>query len=111
MIGQRYTEEDITYLRPDIEDVSMRKKASPRLRATFIEIVDNQIAANDPPEARQTLERLKAQGISTLDAKLYIAQAIAIEIFDMVKEKQDYSSERYIANLLRLPEPPWDDEE
>lgn len=47
----------------------MKKKSSPeesnpRLKASFLEVVDNQLRANDPPETRQTLDRLIAEGIS-----------------------------------------------
>ena len=44
---------------------------NPRLKASFLEVVDNQLKANDPPETRQTLDRLIAQGISQEDAKTY----------------------------------------
>jgi hypothetical protein len=37
-------------------------KTNPRLKAMIMEVVDNQLGANDPPEARSTLERLIAEG-------------------------------------------------
>ena len=42
-------------------------KANPRLKASFLEVVENQLKANDPPETKQTLDRLVAQGISRDD--------------------------------------------
>ena len=51
-------------------------------KALIIEVVDNQIRDNDPPEARQTLDRLMVEGISRDDAKIYIAQAVCVEIWD-----------------------------
>jgi len=51
------------------------EEGNPRLKTTFLQIVDNQLKANDPPETRQTLDRLLAQGFSREDAKIYIAQA------------------------------------
>lgn len=53
---------------PQKEGANMAKKpkheeSNPQLRASFLEVVDNQLKANDPPETRQTLDRLIAQGI------------------------------------------------
>ena len=79
---------------------------NPYLKAAFLEIVDNQLKANDPPETRETFNRLVAQGISESDAKLYIAQAVSVETFDMLKHKRPFNLQRYVKNLARLPEPP-----
>ena len=89
----------------------MKKKSSheegnPRLKATFLQIVENQLKADDPPETRQTLDRLIAQGISREDAKIYIAQAVCIEVFNVMKHNQPSDQARYIRNLQRLPEEP-----
>lgn len=89
----------------------MKKKSSheegnPRLKATFLQIVDNQLKANDPPETRQTLDRLIAQGISREDAKIYIAQAVCLEVFNVMKHNQPSDQARYLRNLQRLPEEP-----
>ena len=82
------------------------KKYNSRLKAVFMEIVDNQIKANDPPETRRTLNRLVDEGISTKDAKIYIARAICLEVFDLVKHGKEFSKERYLRNLARLPDAP-----
>jgi len=89
----------------------MKKKSSheegnPRLKATFLEIVDNQLKANDPPETRQTLDRLIAQGILREDAKIYIAQAVCVEVFNVMKHNKPSDQARYIRNLQRLPKEP-----
>jgi hypothetical protein len=83
------------------------QKANPHLKAAFLEVVDNQLKANDPPETRETFNRLVAQGISEGDAKLYIAQAVCVETFDILKHKRPFNLQRYVKNLARLPEPPW----
>jgi hypothetical protein len=85
---------------------SKNEEGNPRLRATFLQIVDNQLRANDPPETRQTLERLMAQGISREDAKIYIAQAVCVEVFNVMKQNQPSDHVRYVRNLQRLPEEP-----
>jgi len=82
------------------------KKHNPYLQAAFLETVDNQLADNDPPETRETFERLIAQGNSEDDAKIYIAQAISVEVFDIMKYQKEFDLDRYLRNLKRLPEEP-----
>jgi hypothetical protein len=79
---------------------------NPHLKAAFIETVENQLENNDPPEARETLARLMNQGVSEDDAKVYIAQAISIEVFDLMKNQREFDSGRYVKNLKRLPDEP-----
>ncbi|MCB0578644.1 MAG: hypothetical protein KDD10_04975 [Phaeodactylibacter sp.] len=76
------------------------------LKQQFLEIVDNQLDSNDPPETRQTLERLKKEGYSDADARLLIAQCVAAEMFNVMKHNEPYNSKRYVSNLNALPEPP-----
>lgn len=84
----------------------IHEENNPRLKASFLEVVDNQLKANDPPETRQTLDRLIAQGISQEDAKNYIAQAVCIEVFNILKHNTVFDQTRYIRNLQRLPKEP-----
>lgn len=82
------------------------QKANPRLKAAFLEVVENQLKANDPPETRETFNRLVGQGISESDAKLYIARVVSAETFHMLKHKKPFNRQRYVKNLARLPKPP-----
>ena len=85
-----------------------KQKVNPRLRASFLQIVDNQLRANDPPETRETFDRLVAQGISEEDAKAYIAQAVCVETYDILKHKRPFNLQRYVKNLQLLPKQPHD---
>jgi hypothetical protein len=76
-----------------------------------VETVENQIRDNDPPEARQALERLKSMGESRENAIRYIASAFSIEIFDVLQNKSPNDEERYVKNLKALPELPFDSED
>lgn len=81
-------------------------KTNPRLRAAFLEVVANQLKDNDPPETRQTLERLKKEGMSEKDARICIAQVVAVEVYEIMKHKQSFNRERFVRNLNALPEEP-----
>ncbi len=82
------------------------KKHNPHLKAAFLETVDNQLADNDPPETQETLDRLITQGMSEDDAKIHIAQAVSVEVFDIMKYQKEFNPDRYLKNLKRLPDEP-----
>ena len=82
------------------------EKTNPRLKRAFLDIVDNQLEANDPPQTRETFERLKAEGISQSDAKIYIAQAVCLEVWDILRNKREFNAKRYLRNLKNLPQEP-----
>jgi predicted nucleic-acid-binding protein len=85
---------------------SGEEEAKRRLKASFLEVVDNQLKSNDPPETRLTLDRLIAQGFTKEDAKIYISQVVCHEAFLVMKHNKPYDQARYIGNLQRLPKEP-----
>lgn len=72
----------------------------------IVEVVENQLADNNPPETKQTLERLMKSGESRENAIRYIASVLSIEIFGALKHQEPYDNERYIKNLKALPKLP-----
>ncbi|WP_220721342.1 hypothetical protein [Agarivorans litoreus] len=76
----------------------------------ILEAVENQINDNDPPEVKIAFDRLRKLGISRRESKKYIACALSVEIFDVMKNEKEMDYDRYFANLKKLPELPWDDE-
>lgn len=79
-------------------------KSNEIVRKEILKAVDNQLRANNPPDTRQTLERLQALGYSVKEAKVLIAQCVAIEIYKIMKDKIPFDNKRYISNLNKLPE-------
>jgi len=77
----------------------------------ILEAVENQLEANDPPKVRETLQRLMSDSIDRDEALKYIACALSVEIFGVMKHSEPYNPTRYHTNLDRLPEMPWEDEE
>jgi len=82
-----------------------------RAGAEIFLAVENQLAENNPPQVARTLERLLAEGINREEALKYIACALSIEIFEALKHGATYDEARYLRNLARLPELPWEDEQ
>ena len=52
---------------------------NPHLKAAYLEVAENQLRDNNPPETRQTFERLLREGFNDHDAKVLIAPVIAAE--------------------------------
>ena len=86
----------------------MKKQASPQLTQAVLDAVDNQLHDLKPPETKETYDRLIASGISDKEARRLIVVALSSEMFKMLKYKKNYSPERYIASLRKLPQLPWD---
>ena len=57
------------------------EEVNPRLRAQFLDIVENQLRDNDPPETLETLERLMLEGISEEDAISMIVNGFCKDVF------------------------------
>src|SRR4051794_28817784 len=86
-----------------------KQKTNPQLNAAIMEALDNQLRDNDPPETRQTLERLKASGIAEPEVRRLIACVLAAEIADVMKTHTPFNLERFVSRLNNLPAMPWDD--
>jgi hypothetical protein len=83
----------------------------PMLRAALMDVLDNQLRDNDPPETRATLERLLALGSDREEARRLLACVIASEIFDVMKSNTPFDRERFVTRLHLLPAMPWADEQ
>ena len=84
-------------------------KKNPVLQAAILEVVDNQIRDGDPPESRETYERLIAEGFSDQEARRLIGTAVVTDIHRMLTEKKEYEREKYIKLLRQLPRLPWEE--
>ena len=76
------------------------------LRDQIFGIIENQIEANDPPETRETLERLRKEGYDEFTAKQLIGQCVTVELYDVMQNGNAFDEERYIQNLKNLPKEP-----
>ncbi len=78
------------------------------LRNLIIQVVDNQLDADDPVEVKITFNRLVALGYSKFESKQLIGQCVAVEMFDVIKEQKPFNEGRYVNNLKQLPKTPFD---
>ncbi len=81
---------------------------NPYLKSSILEVVENQLQANDPPETKQTFNRLISEGYSENEAKELIACIVSSEMFDILKKQEPFNHGRFVKALNELPKLPWD---
>ena len=74
--------------------------------ARLSEAVENQIASDNPPAARATLNKLTLVGYERADAIRLMALILACEIENMLAEDRAFDVEGYERMLRALPELP-----
>ena len=94
-------------MKKDKEQIVQAESESGQLAGeAIVEVVKNQIKDNNPPETRETLERLIKSGETKENAMRYIASVLSIEIFGALKNHEPYNNTRYLKNLKALPKLP-----
>jgi hypothetical protein len=78
-------------------------KSDPRVNSLIMQVVENQLRDNKPPETAQTLGRLMNEGFAADIAKHLIGSAIVAEMYHVLKSSTSFNPERYIALLHNLP--------
>ena len=76
------------------------------LREQLDEIVNNQLKNNDPPETKETYDRLIKEGYDDSQVRQMIGSCVAVEIYQVLKSGEPYNNDRYIRNLNKLPQEP-----
>jgi hypothetical protein len=75
---------------------------NPRLHASIHVVVENQLAAGDPPEVRETLERLMGEGLDRHEA-LHALGQVASELFlSVTRDKKPYDPAAHARALRAL---------
>ena len=71
----------------------------------MLDTVLQQINANDPPEARETYDRLIDAGASNNQALQLMAAALRVEMARMLADAMPFDNARYAALLVKIPSP------
>jgi hypothetical protein len=73
------------------------------LRRATREVLANQLRDNDPPETRETYDRLLSRGIAEGEVRRLLSAIITVEIFEVVKEGRPFDRARFVERLRALP--------
>lgn len=82
-----------------------------QVKKEILEIVGNQLKANDPPCTKAVYERLLEAGCSNREAKEKIGTVVLTEIYDILKEGKSFSEEKYEKSLKEMLQQSLDFEE
>ena len=82
------------------------EETNPLLGEQMKEVVKNQLRMNEPPETKQTYDRLIKEGFPKDEVMRQLAVVVAAEMFDVMKNKETFNQERYIKRLNDLPKEP-----
>ena len=77
-----------------------------RVRSVLRGVLEAQISKGDPPETRETFDRLVASGIPSSEAWRLLSVALMCELFDVLKDERTFDLERYVTMLKALPKVP-----
>ncbi len=72
-------------------------------RRCLLEVVETQEREGEPPETGRALARLVADGYSRSDAMILVAQVVAAEMFEIVKQGREHDRAKYAKALDALP--------
>ena len=75
---------------------------NPRLHHIINEVIDNQLRDNDPPEAREALDRLMAQGDTEEEAKRKIGAVLVTHIYNIMSHNGNSDNEVYRQQLKEI---------
>jgi hypothetical protein len=79
------------------------------VRASLREAIQNQIAANDPAETKETFNRLIAGGFAEEDVWRLLSAVLAVELATILREGRPFSLDAYVKALKALPDLPLDE--
>ena len=83
------------------EDVTI-DGVNPFLHVTMHQVVENQIADNDPTQTAETLDALLTAGCDRHEAIHAIAAIVVEEIYEALKSRREYDRAAYVAALREL---------
>jgi len=70
----------------------------------LLQIINNQIKDNNPPDTKRTYRRLQEEGYPKKEAKRLIARVLESEILIILRKKEKFKLERFKKALDKLPE-------
>jgi len=82
-------------------------RAQKELHATIHAVVENQIAAGEPPITSQTIARLMDQGLDRHETVHAVGSVLADQIFNAMQSGTEYGEAWYEAELSRLTPETW----
>jgi hypothetical protein len=89
------------------EEAELLDQDLDRTAQLFEDIIREQMRTDDPPETRQTHDRLRSAGYSEEDTRWMISAAVAVGVMETLEQNLPFDRAAYVRRLLMLPMMPW----
>lgn len=73
----------------ELRSMDQPPDTDPELGSLILAVVENQIRDNDPPETRQTVDRLINDGYTADEARRLVSTAVTVKIFEIFHTQRD----------------------
>ncbi len=79
-----------------------------KLKSAILEVIEQQIRDQDPPETASTLARLLNQGFSKEKSLELIGYVVGLEVLGVMQSGRKFDRDGFVKRLHALPTLPWD---
>ena len=84
------------------------EKVNRRAGELIIQAIKEQIRQSDPPETKETFDRLRREGHTEAEIYRMLGCVMTSEIYDVMKDERVFDRDLYVRRLRALPKLPWE---
>jgi hypothetical protein len=84
------------------------EKVNRRAGELVIQAIKKQIRQNDPPETKETFDRLRREGHAEEEVYRMLGCVMTSEIYEVMKDERVFDRDLYVQRLRALPKLPWE---
>jgi len=84
------------------------EKINRRAGELIIQAIKKQIRQNDPPETKETFDRLRREGHAEEEVYRMLGCVMTSEIYEVMKDERVFDRDLYVRRLRSLPKLPWE---
>jgi len=84
------------------------EKINRRAGELIIQAIKKQIRQNDPPETKETFDRLRREGHAEEEVYRMLGCVMTSEIYEVMKDERVFDRDLYVQRLRALPKLPWE---
>jgi hypothetical protein len=84
------------------------EKTNRRAGKLVIQAIKEQIRLNDPPETKETFDRLRREGHAEKEVYRMLGCVLISEMYEVTKQDRLFDRDLYVQRLRALPKLPWE---
>lgn len=83
-------------------------KVDHRAGELVVQAIKEQIRLKDPPETKETFDRLCRDGHAKEEVYRMLGCALTTEMYEVLQEEREFDRDLYVQRLRALPKLPWE---